>query len=238
MIGEITATGCWPAIISPEDSDRLRALLYKGPAGQQTRSARYLLSGVFRCGLCGSKLVGRALAGKPRYQCVKDPGRPGCGKIFVMAALAETEARDQILTALNDSPDLLPALLRRHLGGSTGPGGEDLGAELRRIDERRDQLAADWARGELSKRDWATARRVLVAEAERLTSRLARTTQARALTQFAALSGDMWQRWEHPVMTRSARRALIQACVTGINVHPASPARRWDPNRIQPDWIV
>jgi hypothetical protein len=66
------ATGCWPAIISPEDSDRLRALLYKGPGQPQMRSARYLLSSVFRCGLCGSKLVGRAIAGKPRYQCVKD----------------------------------------------------------------------------------------------------------------------------------------------------------------------
>jgi site-specific DNA recombinase len=238
MIGEITATGCWPSIISPEDSDRLRALLYKGPGEPQMRSARYLLSSIFRCGLCGSKLVGRAISGKPRYQCVKDPGRTGCGKVAVMAGLAEREARDQILTALNDSPGLLDALLRRHLAGTTGPDGTDPGAQLRRIDERRDQLAADWARGDITRRDWATARRVLDTEAERLTSRLARSTQARALTHFAALDGDMWQRWEHPSMTRAARRALIQACVTSIDVHPANPARRWDPDRIRPDWIV
>jgi hypothetical protein len=36
----------------------------------------------------------------------------------------------------------------------------------------------------------------------------------------------------------AARRALIQACVTHIDVHPANPARRWDPDRIQPNRIV
>ena len=38
-------------------------------------------------------------------------------------------------------------------------------------------------------------------------------------------------------MTASARRALILACVHAIDVHPAS-RRRWDPDRIQPDWIT
>jgi hypothetical protein len=91
---------------------------------------------------------------------------------------------------------------------------------------------------DISRRDWATVRCALDAEGERLTSRLARSTQARALTHFAALDGDMWQRWEHPSMTRAARRALIQACVNSIDVHPANPARRWDPDRIRPDWLV
>jgi hypothetical protein len=42
----------------------------------------------------------------------------------------------------------------------------------------------------------------------------------------------MWQRWEHPSMTRAARRALIQACVTHIDVHPDTPSRRWDPAQL------
>jgi hypothetical protein len=48
----------------------------------------------------------------------------------------------------------------------------------------------------------------------------------------------MWQRWNQPAMTRSARRALMQACVTAIDVHTANPRKRWDPDRIKPDWIV
>jgi hypothetical protein len=54
---------------------------------------------------------------------------------------AEAEARDKILTALDDSPALLPALLAKQAGSSAGPAGEDPGARLRSIDERRDELA-------------------------------------------------------------------------------------------------
>jgi len=37
-------------------------------------------------------------------------------------------------------------------------------------------------------------------------------------------------------MTRAARRALIQACVTHIDVHPARRGA-WQPDRIRPSWI-
>jgi hypothetical protein len=68
--------------------------------------------------------------------------------------------------------------------------------------------------------------------------RINRSAQARALAQFAALDGDMWQRWEHPSMTSSGHRALIQTCVTRITIQPTSNGSRWDPDCIQPDWIA
>jgi DNA invertase Pin-like site-specific DNA recombinase len=80
--GEITATGCGPAIISEEDSDRLRALLAapgrdKNPS---RRSYRYLLSGICCCGRCGSRMSGRPHnSGRPRYICFKDASRPAAG---------------------------------------------------------------------------------------------------------------------------------------------------------------
>jgi hypothetical protein len=39
-------------------------------------------------------------------------------------------------------------------------------------------------------------------------------------------------------MTSSAHRALIKACVTRITVQPPSNGSRWNPDRIQPDWIA
>ncbi len=239
LTGPITAAGMWPQIVSPEDSDRLRALL--GDSSRlrpANRSYRYLLSGVFRCGVCGTPIRGRAHAGRARYQCVKQPGRPGCGKIAVFADLAEAEARDKILTALNESPGLLGVLLAKQQAAAAGADRDDPGARLRAIDERRDELAAAWAAGEISRKEWATAKRVLDGQASQIESRINRSARARALAEFAALTGDMWQRWEDPAMTTSARRALIEACVIAIDVRPAAPGKRWDADRIQPVWIA
>jgi len=241
LLGEITATGCWPAIISVEESDRLRALL---TAPERTkyarRSRRYLLSGIFACGRCGTHMVGREHyeTGRPRYICQREASRPGCGRITVFTDLADTEARDRILTVLEHSPGMLDRLLAKHQAHTTGPAGEDPATVLREIDEQRDELAATWAAGEITRKEWATAKRVLDDRAAKISGRINRTAQARALAQFAALDGDMWQSWEHPSMTSSAHRALIRACVTRIVVQPASNGSRWDPDRIQPDWIA
>ncbi len=180
---------------------------------------------------------GRVHSGKPRYQCIKDPGKPGCGKIAVYAHLADDEARDKILTALQESPALLAALIRHHQADAQTGDSEDIGAKLRDIDTQRDELAAAWAEKEITKKEWLTAKRVLDAKADQYTRQLARSTQALALAEFAALDGDMWQRWQNPKMTGSARRALVQACISGITVHPAT-GKHWNPARIQPDWIV
>ncbi|HEY1920503.1 MAG TPA: recombinase family protein [Streptosporangiaceae bacterium] len=241
LTGEITATGCWPAIISEDDSDRLRALLTA--PGRNTnpgrRSYRYLLTGIFACGRCGTPMVGRPHAGgRARIICKKEPGKPGCGRMTVFADLAETEARDRILTVLEHSPGMLERMLAKHQAQAAGPAGEDPATELRKIEEKRNELATDWANEEVTRKEWVTAKRVLDERAAALSTRINRTAQARALSQFAALDGDMWQRWEHPSMTSSGHRALIQACVTRIIVQPASNGSRWDPDRIQPEWIA
>ena len=181
---------------------------------------------------------GRPRDGRPRYVCVKDPSRPGCGRVSVWTDLADTEARDRILTVLEHSPGMLARLLAKHQAHTTGPQGEDPATVLREIDERRDELAAAWGAGEIGRKEWATAKRTLDSRAAKISGRIHRTAQARALAQFAALDGDMWQRWEHPTMTSSGHRALIAACVTKITVKPASHGSRWDPDRIQPDWIA
>ncbi|HKB30574.1 MAG TPA: hypothetical protein VKD26_07025, partial [Streptosporangiaceae bacterium] len=105
---------------------------------------------------------------------------------------ADDEARNQILTALDTR---LAALIRHHQADAATGDSEDVGAKLRQIDERRDELAAAWAEGEISRKEWATAKRVLDASAEQYTRRLARSVHAQALADFAALGGDMWQRW-------------------------------------------
>ena len=57
--GELVATAEWPAIITPAETTRIRALL-SDPARRTNKTARrYLLVRLLRCGACGETLVSR-----------------------------------------------------------------------------------------------------------------------------------------------------------------------------------
>ncbi|MCI0689919.1 MAG: recombinase family protein, partial [Sporichthyaceae bacterium] len=187
LIGEITHDHAWPAIISIDESDRLRALLSRPERRTTPGSARtYLLSGILRCSKCGARMVGRIHNGKRRYNCITNPGRGGCGKIVIYADQTDAHVRDWVLTAL-DSPKFIAKL---HRAGATGPDADQLAAKLRGIEERRDQLATDWAAGEITRREWQTARQALDAQAEQLHAQLAHSQNGQALAQLARLDGD------------------------------------------------
>ncbi len=108
--GEITAAGDWQAIVSPDESDRLRAIL-GDPARRTNRTARrYLLAGLLRCGLCGATLVARPRTdGSRRYICPKGPGQAGCGGIAVLSDPVEQLIAEAVLYRL-DTPELVAAL--------------------------------------------------------------------------------------------------------------------------------
>ena len=228
--GEIVHEASWPAIITPAVSDQLRALLTRPAAGPAT-ARTYLLSGILRCATCGKGLGGRPHHGRRRYVCAKAPGNGKCGTVTIMADLAETEVRDQVLTAL-DVPEFLARLMTTV---TIGTDAEHVTSQLRRIDDRRDELAAMWAAGELSRKEWLAARTGLAAEADNLTATLAASEHGRALAEFAAMEGDLWHRWDE--LTHGARRALVTAVTDHIDVHPTGhTGRRWDPERIRPIW--
>jgi site-specific DNA recombinase len=149
--GEIVADANWPAIISAEQSDRLRALLAR-PGAQPRARRTYLYSGLLRCGRdgCGHVLWGRHHDGTRRYNCVKAPGVGGCNRLHIYAEPAETEIRDQVLTAL-ESPQFFDKLLRAATG-TTSPDEKQVSERIRTLEERRDELAAEWATGDLTKK--------------------------------------------------------------------------------------
>jgi site-specific DNA recombinase len=229
--GDIVATAVWPAIISPTDSDRLRALL--GDAQRRTRlpgtGRTYLLSGILRCGRCGGGLVGRPKSGTPRYVCPNTPGGSTCGKIATVAEPTETLVRDLVLTAL-DSPEML-ARLHAQQDDSGG-----LDEQVRDDEQRLDDLAAAWASGEISRREWMTARTVIEQRLEAARARLARVDRRTTLRTFVGTVPDMIERWDR--LNVSQRRAIVGAVLRSVTVHPADPRKKWDPTRFEPEWIA
>ncbi|HEX4062057.1 MAG TPA: recombinase family protein [Streptosporangiaceae bacterium] len=232
--GEIIADATWPAIITAEQSDRLRAVLVQATQPRLRRT--YLYTGHLHCGReeCGRPLWGRHAEGKRRYNCVKAPGVPGCNRLSIGAEPAEAEIRDQVLAALESQ-----AFMDRLLSASTGttsPDEKAISEEIRAIGERRNELARDWAKREITRQEWAAARSELDEQLTTLTQALARDTHTLALAQFAAMDGDCWTRWE--TLTNGARRALVEATTDQIIIHPVKVRGRaaFDPGRIDIAW--
>src|SRR3990170_5911005 len=118
--GEIVAEAEWPAIIMPEETARIRALL-SDPARRTNKAARrYLLVRLLRCGRCGELLVSRPTAtGKRRYVCAKGPNFSCCGHMYIEADTLELFVVEAVLYRL-DSPGLPPPLPR----APGAPGGQ------------------------------------------------------------------------------------------------------------------
>jgi site-specific DNA recombinase len=231
--GQIVAAPSWPAIITVGQSDELRALLTRRAGTPRSRARSYLLSGILRCGRCGHSMSGRLHTAGRRYICPRQPGNHACGTIAVMAEATETEVRDRVLTAL-DNPAFLARLLAAETGDDHGDSSEDVGARLREIDTQRGELAAMWAAKDIDRKEWLAARAELRDEADTLTATLARTQHGRALAEFAAMEGHLWERWDQ--LTPGAQRALITAIVDHIDIRPAR-TRHWNPDRIaDPIW--
>src|SRR5207237_5762569 len=81
----VVAPAVWEAILSEDESQRVRSLL-TDPARRTNRSARrYLLSSMLRCQVCGAKLVSRPIRRRPAYVCSTGTGFAGCGGLSILS---------------------------------------------------------------------------------------------------------------------------------------------------------
>ena len=229
LIGEIVSTESdWPAIISVEDSDRIRALLTRPDRRTTTGGARTrLLSGILVCGRCERPLVGRSQRGKPMYCCNRDTG--GCGGLSITGEPTDDHVGDLVLTAL-DSPAMAQRLQERD---QPEP---DLYAQIRADEDALEALAADHGKGEISRAEWKAARGPIVARLDAARERLATSTQTTALDGFMGTLEEMRARWEW--CNVSQRRAVVTAVLESVVAHPATVMgrNRFDSDRLDPRW--
>ncbi|MFI1398486.1 recombinase family protein [Streptomyces sp. NPDC020681] len=239
LLGEIVADAVWPAIVSHEDSDRVRRILADSTRRERvegTTRRSYLLSGVLRCGkpkadgkACGWRMNGRPRSGVPRYVCPNTPGTDACAGTATNAERTDEHVRDMVLAALES-----PAFVERLR--SQDDGGRELYDEIRTDEEELEELARDMGERRISRKEWMIARLPIEERLERNRGKLAKVSRAAVLMGFVGAFEDMQARWKH--MNNSQRRAIITACVRSIEVRPANPRKRWDPDRFVFDWIA
>lgn len=229
LVGDIVADAVWPAIISPEDSDRLRAML-SDPDRQRfnpTTGRTYLLSGILRCGKCGGAMCGRPRSGVPRYVCPNLPGGATCGGTATNTARTDDHVRDLVLIALS-SPDMAERLRER---SDVDP---ELPASIRADEAQLEELAAAWASGDITRGEWRTAREIIENRLDRNRTRLLRASATAPIDTLVGDYDDLLARWES--LNTSQRRAVVGAVLERVDVNPADPHKRWDPDRFVPGW--
>jgi DNA invertase Pin-like site-specific DNA recombinase len=138
--GEVVGPADWPEIIDGEDFDRIQAKL-DDPARQITRQRAvvHLLTGIARCGVCGSGLQYAQDKGRPKYGCRSDGFHVVRDKekldAFVVATVLRRLRRKDAAVRFDDRPS--PQVLRAR-------------AEVDEIRRRLDEAAAAYANGDLS----------------------------------------------------------------------------------------
>ncbi|MGY1710368.1 ATP-binding protein [Geodermatophilus sp. SYSU D00758] len=232
--GEPVAKAVWPAIISPADTARLRAILINADRSQaRANPRRYLLTNILVCDRCGHGMCGRPRDdGRPRYVCnhIFDNGR--CGKTFVLAEPADELVVGMVREALN-TPAFWSALSHT----PDQPDEDDL-LLLGAAQDKLDELARDYATGLIGRSEWLAAREVLEGQLTAVRARLSRSSPRFALTELAGEDFDT----RFAALTLSRKRAVLSAALLEVRVKPAVRGRnvcdeKWA-LRFQPHWRI
>jgi site-specific DNA recombinase len=224
--------GTWPAIFTPNDTERLRRLFAgHAGAGRKRSPTVNLLSGVLRCGACGEGMYGsRTSDGKRRYVCHKRPGSPACGSLTTMAVPVE-EAVAELVFAAVDGEALARALHERtdHDDGLAG---------LVRDDEAALKLLSmDYYDSHVITRDeFFAAREPLVKRLEANRERLSRRDRGGLLHRFTGSSDVLRNAWTNGNL--EFRRAIVGGLLERVELLPASKKGRspFDVGRVRPRW--
>ena len=228
--GEILGGAEWRAIITPQQTTRIRAVL-DDPTRRHRRSPRrYVLSGLLRCHKCQGRMLGRPTEqGKRRYVCTKGPAFTGCGRTFVDAEGVEDLISRAVLMRL-DSAEMAAALAGKAIEGDAVWEHEAATAQA-----ELEELAELKGRRVISTAEWLTARAPVLARLEASRRNVVDDTSALTLRGVVGNGQALGREWAKLPLTR--QRAIIATVLDHAIVGPGRRGyNRFDPSRITPVW--
>jgi site-specific DNA recombinase len=230
--GVIVAPGEWPAIITPDETARLRAIFGDPARRSPGRGPSYLLSGFLRCGLCSARMVGRPRRVTRCYVCNRNVGSKvvGCGKMSRNADPVDmlvTEA----LFAVFDSPEMA-----RAVRGDADDRGGALMAQIADDQAQLAELAAAYAAKEITMPEWLAARGPIQQRIDTANAEFAATTSRDTVTsEYVGRGGALREDWS--LLSLDRQRAIIAGVIDHIVVEPATRGLTvFDPSKIKPVW--
>jgi site-specific DNA recombinase len=230
--GEIVGPGQWEAILSIDETTRLRATLDERTRSRSRPVRRYLLTGLLRCGLCDAPLVSRPQAnGEPRYICAKGPGHSGCGRLAIKAEPVETFLVEAVLAQL-ETPALAD-LLAGAAAQDAATAAEQ--AALAQDREQLDEIAGAYGNRLVSFSELLAARAPIEARIDATQRKLSRMSRSAAIDAYVGHSAELRSIWRDLPLNR--QRSIVSAVLERAIVRPAVRGRAtFDPERVAPVW--
>lgn len=206
QIGQIFSTANWPAIISTEDSDRLRNIFSANL--RVGRPPSNLLAGIARCGYedCGARLRHDH---HPRFSmsCDMAPGKEGCGRIRVVAGPVEAMVTEAVLRLIERNGGIA-----RHMQGDDGGRLVD---ELKAIDDQLTAWSHAVGEGRLLAVEWEGLRAGVVKRRAAIERELAKI---RRPYDLEGLPDPLRPEW--PTLAMPRKRAVIKQYVEAVVIKP------------------
>jgi site-specific DNA recombinase len=230
--GEIVAPGQWEAILTVDETTRLRAILAERTRARTRPVRRYLLTGLLRCGLCDAPLVARPQAnGDRRYVCASGPGHSGCGRLAIRAEPVEAFVSEAVLVQL-DKPALAAAL------ATAASADAATAAEQRAFTQDReqlDELARAYGEKLVTFSEWLAARAPIEARIDAAQRKLSRMSRSGAIDPYVGHASELRAVW--PGLPLNRQRSIVSAVLDRAVIRPAVRGRTgFDADRISPLW--
>jgi DNA invertase Pin-like site-specific DNA recombinase len=224
--GEVVGAGTWPAIVD-EDTHRAVVALLSDPSRRpKGRPRAYLLSGIGRCGACGSDVVsriyGRIERRGPIYVC---EGSPHMGRRIEPV----DEFIGAVVVARLSRPDAVPLFAKPDTSGRLA----NLRDEERRLTARLDGLAEAFALGDIDRRQLTAGTARLRAGLEDIAAEMPSLVATPAVAQLIRAQ-DVAASWEG--LSTEAKREVVGTLMVVTLYPPGRGARTFRPETVAVEW--
>lgn len=224
--------GDWPAILTLDQTLRLRALLPLKPGPRLGRpQPRGLLTSLLRCGRCGNRMTTHSpTAGARNYHCpMGKPDHPGCG-IAVRKGHLDEFVVSSIFAAL-DTPALARAAMGPDSGSADAADFDDLAAARAKLAELGEMLAAN----AISTAAWRAAVGPMEARIQSTEARLADRSRSAVAAEFRGDPEELRRQW--PTFSVDRQRSIIASVIHHIEILPIGKGHGgFDPDRVRIVW--
>ncbi|WP_207346413.1 recombinase family protein [Arthrobacter sp. E3] len=222
--GDDLGEGQWPAIISPEKLEQIEQFLNdpRRRTAPDDLNAKHLLSGILKCGKCGSSMFASPMRAKGKewmvYRC------------FGSYCLTRHKQRvdevvQGVILARLALPDAAAALI-------PGDDLEPLRKEAIELRERRDTLASLLADGLMSAKAVREQSGKLSSQLLDVEGRISQASNSGPLRDLIE-AGDIAERWG---LTPVSDQRKIVRSLMDVTILPAGKGIRFSPDQVRIDW--